>query len=508
MSLRGALRRVVRHRLGGRRVLLNPPDGPRPRFVLRAPPRVAVVGGGIAGLTSALVLGERGFSVTLFEKERELGGKLRSWPLTLKDGTSLYVSHGFHAFFRQYHNLRELLARIGASRFLVPVEDYLILRRGTSPVSFAGVDATPLLNLVDLVFSGAVKVGPLLGKPESRRLLELFRYDPVQTPADLDDVPFSRFAAEAGLPDDLRDLFATFARAFFAEPERISTAEMIKGFHLYFLGNDLGLLFDTLSDDFARSFAAPMEQALAGVGVEVRRGSAVGPLAREHGGLCVEGERFAHLVVAAEARASRALLLASPLVQAEDPALAARLLSLPLGGRYAVLRLFLDRRSRVAEGMPVFVFTDRARTLDSITFVERIDVDAAAWCARSGGSVVELHSYALPAEVRGEAEVRGRLVEEMGHFLPDLTGAEVLDDVLQVRDDFAAFAPGIAAVRPGPLTGVEGLRLAGDWVQLPAPAMLMEGACMAGLLAANDVLREQGLEEEPVYSVPLRGLLA
>jgi hypothetical protein len=38
--------------------------------------------------------------------------------------------------------------------------------------------------------------------------------------------------------------------------------------------------------------------------------------------------------------------------------------------------------------------------------------------------------------------------------------------------------------------------------------MLMEAACTSGLLAANAVLRRDGLREEPVESVPLRGLLA
>ena len=52
------------------------------------------------------------------------------------------------------------------------------------------------------------------------------------------------------------------------------------------------------------------------------------------------------------------------------------------------------------------------------------------------------------------------------------------------------------------------LEPAGDWVALPCPAMLMEAACTSGLLAANLLLRRQGLREEPVESVPRRGLLA
>jgi 2,4-dienoyl-CoA reductase-like NADH-dependent reductase (Old Yellow Enzyme family)/thioredoxin reductase len=38
--------------------------------------KIAVVGGGVAGMTSALTLGKRGHDVTLFEAEQELGGQL------------------------------------------------------------------------------------------------------------------------------------------------------------------------------------------------------------------------------------------------------------------------------------------------------------------------------------------------------------------------------------------------------------------------------------------------
>ena len=71
-----------------------------------------------------------------------------------------------------------------------------------------------------------------------------------------------------------------------------------------------------------------------------------------------------------------------------------------------------------------------------------------------------------------------------------------------------AFHTGLFANRPEVDNGVEGLYLAGDWVKLPYPAMLMEAACMSGLLSANAILRRHGLREEPVYTVPLRGLLA
>jgi 2,4-dienoyl-CoA reductase (NADPH2) len=60
--------------------LVNPAAGREAEFELlpaRRRLRVAVAGGGPAGLEAARVLGERGHAVTLFEREPELGGQLR-----------------------------------------------------------------------------------------------------------------------------------------------------------------------------------------------------------------------------------------------------------------------------------------------------------------------------------------------------------------------------------------------------------------------------------------------
>ncbi|GAB4589234.1 hydroxysqualene dehydroxylase [Nocardia sp. IFM 10818] len=69
---------------------------------------VAVFGAGPAGLTAAHELAERGFSVTVFEKLGDFGGKTRS--IYAPDG--LPGEHGFRSFFGFYHNLPDTLRRI------------------------------------------------------------------------------------------------------------------------------------------------------------------------------------------------------------------------------------------------------------------------------------------------------------------------------------------------------------------------------------------------------------
>jgi isorenieratene synthase len=57
-------------------------------------------------------------------------------------------------------------------------------------------------------------------------------------------------------------------------------------------------------------------------------------------------------------------------------------------------------------------------------------------------------------------------------------------------------------------TDARGVRVAGDFVESPWCAGLMERSAMSGVLAANDVLAEAGASAEPVFGVPQRGLLA
>ncbi|EFL29651.1 dehydrogenase [Streptomyces viridochromogenes DSM 40736] len=104
--------RRTAHRPGRDRLarLLPAPGGTR-RADPSGAPHAAVVGGGIAGLTAATALAERGVRVTLYEREPQLGGRLAGWPTRLADGSTVTMSRGFHAFFRQYYNLRALLRR-------------------------------------------------------------------------------------------------------------------------------------------------------------------------------------------------------------------------------------------------------------------------------------------------------------------------------------------------------------------------------------------------------------
>lgn len=499
--LRERARGVVRRAMGGYRIQIVAPDSTR-RERLDNERTVAVVGGGLAGITAAESLARRGFRVSLFEDRSEIGGKVGSEIALDPDGEPVRVDHGFHAFFRQYYNLESLLRR-ASLRPLRAIDDYVIAAADGTVSRFGEIEPAPLLNVLSLGARGFFRLGEVSRKRTRTRMHELLAYDLEHTFRELDDRSFAAFADEAGLPPRLRRIFATFGRAFFAEEHRLSAAELVKAFHFYYLSHDHGLVYDYLDGDADEMLVQPLRRHLEATGVRIRTSTVVRKLAATAEGILVDDQLFQHVVLATPAVASREIIDASPSLAIPDTA--ARLRRLERGARYAVLRVWLDRDPCAA--LPVFVSTDRVRLLDAVASCHRVTRADAAWAARRGGAVLELHSYAVPEDI-DDAEIGAALYDEMARFFPAASSASVLGRHLAVRDDFTAHHVGLHAHRPATRTEDARLVLAGDWVALPVPALLMEGACTSGLYAANAIAETAGLSPETVWSVPLRGILA
>lgn len=507
LGLRSALARMIRGRFGGYVHQLEEVDETLPlRWdEERGPaPRVAVVGAGLAGMGAACDLSDRGLSVTLIDKNDYLGGKVGAWYETAEDGTRLEVEHGFHAFFRHYYNLNGLLDRTGVRPHMVAIDDYLIIEEDGTEWRFKDVEESPVLNLIALAKGGLYRFRDILFTRALHEMDVFLAYDRDQVFDELDDTSYRSFAERAELPAKLRLVFNTFARAFFSDDERLSMAELIKSFHFYYLSHDHGLTYDYPAGDYQECVLGPIARYMEERGVDVRLGEEIGavePL--DGGGFAIDGERFDHVVLATSSVGARAIAEASPQLEARAGGLVDTLRALRPSQRYAVWRLWVDRDVR--EGLPVFVSTERRQVLDAVTLYHRITPEARTW-AEGGGAVLEVHCYAVPDEL-DEAQIRQAFTSELLHYFPELEGMTIEHDVLQVRQDFTAFHVGMAAGRPETATEVPGLYLAGDWVRLPCPAMLMEAAYTSGLLAANAVLAEHGLQPRPVLTVPTRGLL-
>lgn len=469
--------------------------------------RSVVIGGGIAGVAAATVLCERGVEVTLIEREPLLGGRAGGFEHRLSSGEPVQMERGFHAFFRQYYNLRALLRRIDPElSMLLPLPDYPILGPDGMVQSFRGLPKrtpfqvlkltwqTPYLRLRDLLHVNGLAA------------LEMLRFEPERTYRRFDAISAGAYLDSLGFPQTARRmLFDVFSHSFFNPERELSAAELLMSFHFYFTGNAEGLIFDVVRQPLPAAIWRPFEAWLRERGVRVITGSAASKVTRthegrlrvEHAGDPVEAD---DLVLALDVSALQRLVAASPALGALSG-----VQQLGLTRPFAVLRLWLDRPLRPDRA--AFAGTTGVGLLDNISCYERFQDESAAWARKHAGSVVELHAYAVPPEL-DEHAIRADLLAGMHAFYPETRQARVLDECLLLKQDCPAFAPGRKLARPTPRSVLPDVTLAGDFVSVPVPCALMERATVSGFLAANMLLARQGVAAEPIRSVPRQGLLA
>ena len=503
--LKSFLRSRIKNKLGGYSVVINQPDPAKPKSVQSAQ-KIAVVGGGLAGIGAASLLGERGFNVTLFERNHYLGGKVGCWDVSFEDGNITKVDHGFHAFFRHYYNLRSFMEKIGATEGFKSIDDYLVLAKDGKRFSFKNVETTPVLNILSLGRNRFFKFRDVLFNPLSWKMGEFLEYDEAKTFAKYDSSSFEEFATQASLPVSLKLIFNTFARAFFAPADKLSTAELMKSFHFFYLSHDHGLLYDYFDTDYQEALIEPASRYLNQHNVSIKLNHPVEETRHENDMFLIGSEVFDYLILASDVIGTKNICRNSPWIKASSEKTYSELVSLKASAGYAVYRIWLSKRT--GADLPVFIITEKQDVLDSVTFYHQFDRSAAQWASHSGGGVYELHCYALPSDLLAESDVKAAFLTELYWYFPELRDAKIIYDHLQVRHDFTAFYTSLNSSRPQFKTAVPNLYLAGDWVKTGMPAMLMEGAYTSGLLCANSILAKRGLREEPVRSVPTRGIFA
>ena len=174
---------------------------------------------------------------------------------------------------------------------------------------------------------------------------------------------------------------------------------------------------------------------------------------------------------------------------------------------YVVWRLWLDKPLTSAE-YPFYTVAGFTYT-DSVSLFSRFQEPFISWEKRHGGSVVELHAYAIaPEDVRPDEVIKETMLKELHYMFPETKDATILYDVYMQQQNFTRWAPGDHAKRPVSETPLDNLFLAGDWVKVDAPVFLMEAAVFTGRLAANAICRKEVLKPTPLPIVPMDGLFA
>lgn len=428
--------------------------------------RVAVVGGGLAGLSAALELKRLGANVTLFERSRLLGGKATSFTL---DG--IEVDNGQHVYLACCTEFIDFVARAGEKSgagdvlTLQPEFDVLLLARGRAPARLhAGCLPAPLHLAPSLARYKYLSLGE---RVQLARAVMAVRRPPRAGET------FDAWLARHGQSDQARAAFwePLFVPALNAPLGDVSAEDALFVIRVAFLSNRGAARFGYARVPLARIAEAAARQLDA---VHLRT-----PVA---GLLMNDGSKSDSPIRGVQLEGGD-VFPCDGVVLAVPPSRLARLLSEPESLGLRGLETF-----RTAPIVDVHLWFD----------VPRFGFDFAAllgspvqWVFEKGAGYVCCSMSAAGRYIRWpNADLVDLCVRELTERVPGLAGAKLLRGHA-TRDREATFVPTPGLRRPGPVTKRPDVVIAGAWTDTGWPAT-MESAVRSGRAAARALAVQMG----------------
>ena len=429
--------------------------------------QILVLGGGLAGLAAASVLGSAGHEVELCESRAFLGGRATSYAAPAPDGAPVeIIDNCQHILMKCCVHLLDFYERLGVRDkvhffneffFLEPGGRTSRLRAGLlpSPLHFTG----SFLRMSCLSLSDKLALG--------RAILTLRRER--TTRKDLEQITMMDWLNEQRQPPQVVERFwrQVLVSAINEELDRMAAIHGFQVFWLGFLARSDAYEMGVPSVPLSELYGSPGWSKLPQVRLHLR--APVEKILVEHGrvtGVQAGGElRRADYYLSGLSFEKLGPLLPAlelPLHEFEH---------VPITG----IHLWFDR--------PV---TD----LPHGTMLDR----SMHWFFnKNEGRYLQLVvSASRNLTHMSRQEVIDLAVRELGEFLPLVRTAQ-LEKAHVVKEMRATFSarPGLDAFRPKPDTKLPNFFLAGDWTHTGWPST-MEGAVRSGYLAAEAVCRAAG----------------
>ena len=453
-----------------------------------------MIGGGLAGLSSAVALAESGFRVRLLERRPFLGGRASSYVLPGGE----HVDNCQHVTLGCCTNLDDFYRRVGASGKIATYDRLVFVGRDGSRAVMQSSALPPPLHLAP-----SLAFYPSLTWAErnaiGHAMLAIARRGGQNAGGDAAGKTMQEWLREHGQSEDAIRRFwgVVLVSALNDELDRIEARYGLDVFWKAFLANragyKLGIPRVPLSDLYDGCRAAIERQ-----GGEVVLRSPVRQVRIADGRVAaveMDGgyEETADIYVLAVPQNAVAEVLPPELTEREP--LFANLRNLrvsPITG----VHLWFDRD---VMSEPFLILLDRT--------TQWIFNKSRLYGGPGDGQYLQLvisASYDLLPRPR--QEIINACLTEIGEVLPEARGAKLLKSTV-IKEASATFSPepGSDRWRPPQRTPLPNLYLAGDWTATGWPAT-MEGAVRSGYQAAEAILADAGAPQRQLQpDLPAEG---
>jgi len=411
--------------------------------------KLAIVGAGWAGLAAAVAAVRAGHRVSLFEASRQVGGRARTLPVRLPDGTLLSLDNGQHILVGAYRQTLDMMRTVGIDPEQVLLRMPLTLRFPDGSGLALPAWSAPLDAAAGILRAKGWSLRDKLAlvHAASRWRRDAFECPPAASVPDLCAGLTQTVMTELVEPLCVSALNTPAARASGQVFLRVIRDTLFEpgGSNLLLPRRDLGALFPDAA-----------MQWLAARGASVQLGHRVQQLSPEAARWLVDGSRFDGVLLACPA-AEAARLVATGIAASQWPAAAGAL------QHEAIATVYASGGRRLP--LPMLALRSHAQHPAQFVF-DRSQL----------GGPPGLLAFVVSA-CSEERETVQRLIMAQASQL-GWTGLHPVQTVLERRATFAC-TPGLrrpaAAIAPG-------LMACGDYVAGPYPGTL-EGAVRSALEA-------------------------
>jgi len=453
-------------------------------------PRVAVVGGGLAGLAAGCALADSGFRVTLLERRPYLGGRASSYQ---HPGTGEVVDNCQHVLLGCCTNLIQFYERLGVANKIRWYDQLTFLEPG-GRASIIGPSAlpAPLHTTPSFLRASCLDFADKLAIARAMAVLA------PATPSDNGET-FLAWLHRHGQTDRAIDRFwkTVLVSALNEDLDRVSVPAAAQVIRESFLKSVAAGRMGVPRVPLTELYGVAADY-ISARGSEVRFRCSAESFQTEPGGvrLLIAGEQelFDFVVLAVPFDVLSRMLPQTPLAASLRAALA-QFETSPITG----IHLWFDRQ---------ITDLDHAVLLDRT--IQWMFHKSKLLASAGNGSYVELVVSASKSLVeKSKQEIIEMALAELREFIPGARAANLAKSTV-IKEVHATYSakPGMDRFRPQPETAWPRVFLAGDWTATGWPAT-MEGAVRSGYRAAESVSRVEGIRDASllVPNLPASGFM-